>query len=115
MAKGDVILSFFCRGLFLLSLVISIIQRRFDLVPISTASLALTFIPSILERSIRVSLPASFQIILLVFIFNAQFLGEIIGYYDRFWWWDLLLHGWSGVLLGIVGFYSFISLMKPRR
>ncbi|MDC7124131.1 MAG: hypothetical protein PQJ46_01095 [Spirochaetales bacterium] len=102
--KGDVILAFILRGLFITSLIISIVRGRFDLIPISAVSFILTFIPSILERSIRVSLPASFQVVLLIFIFGAQFLGEIFDYYERFWWWDLLLHGWSGVLLGLVGF-----------
>lgn len=102
--KGDIILAFLLRGLFIASLIISIVRGRFDLIPISAVSFVLTFIPSILERSIRVSLPASFQVVLLIFLFGAQFLGEIFDYYERFWWWDLLLHGWSGVLLGLVGF-----------
>lgn len=74
------------------------------MVAVTIASFALTFIPSILERSIHVSLPPAFQIVLLIFIFGAQFLGEINNYYERFWWWDLVLHGWSGVLLGMIGF-----------
>lgn len=102
--KGDVIFAFFLRALFILSIVISIITRNYKLVPVAAASLGLTFIPSILERSVKVSLPASFQVVLLVFIFAAQFLGEIFNYYERFWWWDILLHGWSGVLLGTIGF-----------
>ena len=102
--KGDVILAFFLRALFITSLIMSLVRGRFDLVPISAVSFTLTFIPSILERSIRVSLPASFQVVLLIFLFGAQFLGEIFDYYERFWWWDLLLHGWSGVLLGLIGF-----------
>ncbi|MDC7227078.1 MAG: hypothetical protein PQJ61_09985 [Spirochaetales bacterium] len=104
LSKGDVILAFILRGLFLVSLVISIVTGRYDLIPISAVSFGLTFLPSILERSIKVSLPPSFQVMLLIFIFGAQFLGEILDYYERFWWWDLLLHGWSGVLLGTVGF-----------
>lgn len=102
--KGDVVLAFVLRGLFIISLVISLIRGSYHLIPIAAASLVLTFIPSFLERSIKVSLPASFQVVLLVFIFAAQFLGEIFNYYERFWWWDLLLHSWSGVLLGTIGF-----------
>ncbi|MDX1579126.1 MAG: hypothetical protein R3266_11610, partial [Gemmatimonadota bacterium] len=32
------------------------------------------------------------------------FLGEVRGYYLRFWWWDIALHTASGFLLGILGF-----------
>ena len=102
--KGDVILAFILRGLFAAALLYFLIIRNWNLVPVTAASLCLTFIPSILEKSIKVSLPISFQVVLLIFIFNAQFLGEIFDYYERFWWWDLLLHGWSGVLLGTIGF-----------
>ena len=102
--RGDIILAFVLRGLFLVSFTVSLVRHNYDITIVSAGSFALTFIPSIMERSIKVSLPASFQVVLLIFIFGAQFLGEIFDYYERFWWWDVLLHGWSGVLLGIVGF-----------
>lgn len=102
--KGDVLMAFILRFLFLVSLIISLSNRNFTLVSVAAVSFALTFIPSILERSIKVSLPPSFQIVLLIFIFEAMFLGEIFNYYEKFWWWDILLHSWSGVLLGTVGF-----------
>ena len=102
--KGDVIFAFFLRALFILSIVLSIIYGEYDLVPVAAASFGLTFLPVIMERSIKVSLPVSFQVVLLIFIFAAQFLGEIVNYYERYWWWDILLHSWSGVLLGTIGF-----------
>ncbi|MBI9102385.1 MAG: hypothetical protein JEY99_08230 [Spirochaetales bacterium] len=102
--KGDVAFAMGLRFLFILSFVISLVKGEWALVPVAVASFGLTFIPSILEKSIKVSLPASFQIVLLVFIFGAQFLGEIFDYYERFWWWDLVLHSWSGALLGTIGF-----------
>ncbi len=102
--RGDIVFAFFLRGLFILSIIDCLVNRKLDLIPVSGISLFLTFIPSILERSIKVSLPASFQIVLLIFIFNAQFLGELVNYYERYWWWDIMLHSWSGVLLGTIGF-----------
>ena len=102
--KGDIVLAFILRGLFLVSFVISLVRQNYDITVVAAGSFALTFIPSVMERSIKVSLPVSFQVVLLIFIFGAQFLGEIFDYYERFWWWDILLHGWSGVLLGTVGF-----------
>ncbi|MCA1733512.1 MAG: hypothetical protein LC732_07910, partial [Acidobacteria bacterium] len=30
--------------------------------------------------------------------------GNVRGFYERFWWWDLVLHAASGFLLGIFGF-----------
>ena len=34
----------------------------------------------------------------------SLFLGEVQGYYDRFWWWDIVLHIGSRFLLEILGF-----------
>ncbi len=102
--RGDVVFTYLLRLLFIVAFIISVVRGNWSLVAVSIASLALTFIPSILAHSIHVSLPASFQIVLLIFIFGAQFLGEIFDFYERFWWWDLVLHGWSGILLGTIGF-----------
>ena len=110
--KGDVIFAFFLRALFTFSIIYSLASGDYELVPVSAVSLLLTFLPSIFERSIKVSLPASFQVVLLIFIFAAQFLGEIYNYYERFWWWDILLHSWSGVLLGTIGFLLVYILNK---
>ena len=102
--RGDVIFAFVLRALFILSAVISLYYRNIELTAVAAVSLFLTFIPVLLEKSIKVSLPVSFQVVLLIFIFAAQFLGEIFNYYERYWWWDILLHSWSGVLLGTIGF-----------
>ncbi len=41
---------------------------------------------------------------MIIFVFASLFLGEIREFYTRFWWWDIALHSFSGILLGIVGF-----------
>ena len=45
----------------------------------------------------------------------AIFLGEVHGYYTRFWWWDLVLHSSSGFLLGIAGFVLVYVLNEEKR
>ncbi|MEX1237387.1 MAG: hypothetical protein WD994_03870, partial [Pseudomonadales bacterium] len=52
----------------------------------------------------RVFIPAEFELVAVAFIFASLFLGEIYGYYTRFWWWDIALHTTSGLLLGVIGF-----------
>lgn len=53
----------------------------------------------------NIVLPSNFQLITLVFIFMAQYLGEIKKFYQLFWWWDLLLHAISGVYAVIIALY----------
>ena len=70
----------------------------------TTAVLALTLLPLLIGRRFNVFVPPELEALALLFVFAALFLGEVRGYYVRFWWWDLVLHSVSGFLLGIVGF-----------
>jgi hypothetical protein len=54
--------------------------------------------------ALKIDVPAEIQIAVVVFVFATLFLGEVRGYYERFWWWDLALHTTAGLLLGIFGF-----------
>ena len=56
-----------------------------------------------LGRRLKVNIPPEFEAWSVVFIYASLFLGEVKGYYARFWWWDLLLHTGSGLLLGTLG------------
>lgn len=49
-------------------------------------------------------MPNRLEIIITLFIFAAQFLGEMHGFYDKIPWWDTMLHTTSGIILGLVGF-----------
>ena len=64
----------------------------------------MTYYPSILEKRYGVYLPARLEITITLFIFAAQVLGEMNGFYDKIPWWDTMLHTTSGVILGLVGF-----------
>jgi hypothetical protein len=66
--------------------------------------LALMFVPALLGLRFRMHIPSEFEVLALVFVYAALFLGEVRGYYHRYWWWDLALHTSSGLLLGILGF-----------
>jgi len=68
------------------------------------AIMTVTLFPGVLGRRFRVHIPAEFQLLAVVFVFAALFLGEIQSYYVRFWWWDIALHTSSGLLMGILGF-----------
>jgi len=66
--------------------------------------LAITFFPLLMAQRFRVFIPPEFEILAIIFVFASLFLGEVHGYYTRFWWWDLVLHTSSGLLMGILGF-----------
>lgn len=87
------------------------------------AIMLLTLSPELLGRRFRVQIPPEFQVLAVVFVFAALFLGEMQSYYERLWWWDVALHTSSGLLFGILGFLLVYVLngnehadlhMRPR-
>lgn len=74
------------------------------------AILAVALLPIVLRHRLPVRLPPEFQVMAIVFVFAALFLGEVRNYYDRIWWWDLALHASSGLLLGLLGLMMVYAL-----
>ncbi|HET6622812.1 MAG TPA: hypothetical protein VFG56_02660, partial [Candidatus Saccharimonadales bacterium] len=42
--------------------------------------------------------------VVVLFVLGALVAGEILGAYDKFWWWDDGLHTLAGAILGFIGF-----------
>lgn len=80
---------------------------------VTAAILALTLLPMLLGRRLNVFIPPELEAVTVLFAFASLFLGNVRGYYTRFPWWDLLLHGASGFLLGIFGFL-FVYILNEK-
>ncbi|MCM3544508.1 membrane-spanning protein [Priestia megaterium] len=52
--------------------------------------------------------PISLIVGYYIFLFSSLFLGSIEDFYNRFKWWDAVLHFYKGIFMGFVG----ISLYK---
>ena len=79
------------------------------------AIMGLTLAPLLLGHQLQVNIPAEFQILAVLFVFAALFLGNIRSYYESVWWWDIALHTSSGLLLGQVGFLLVYLLNASER
>lgn len=77
--------------------------------------MAVTFTPLMMARFFHIRIPLEFDTIAVIFIYMSLFLGEVQDFYQRFWWWDLVLHGSSGFLLGITGFLLVYVLNQNRK
>jgi uncharacterized membrane protein YjdF len=89
-------------------------QQWFNAV-IITGIILITLLPQLLARRFKVIIPAEFQLLTIGFVFASLFLGEVHGYYTRFWWWDIVLHTSSGFLLGIIGFLLVYVLNETEQ
>jgi uncharacterized membrane protein YjdF len=77
--------------------------------------MGVTLAPAVLGDRLPVDIPAEFQVLAVVFVFAALFLGEVRSWYERIWWWDIGLHTSSGLLLGLVGFLLVYVLNENAR
>jgi len=77
--------------------------------------LLLTFSPAIIERRLRVPLPVEFTLLTCLFLFASFVLGEVSNFYERIWWWDLVLHGTSALLMGFIGFLTVYVFHMTHR
>ncbi len=98
-----------------LGLLFSIYQGMWFNIFLISFLIILTLTPTILYRKYKFVIPHEIEIVAIVFIFASGYLGEVREYYEKFWWWDKILHTSSGILLGIVGFLIVYILNKIER
>ena len=75
---------------------IQVQERNFESVFLGILTLLLLLIPSFVQVTFRVEIPTLLESIVLLFIFAAEILGEISGFYVIFPFWDTMLHTLNG-------------------
>jgi hypothetical protein len=95
-------------------LVLLLVAREYPQAFFVTGIMAITLLPAI-SRRLSVEIPSEIELVAVLFIFATLFLGEVRDYYERFWWWDVILHTSSGLLLGMLGFMIVYVLNEDRQ
>lgn len=102
-----------------ISLLIAILgavwERAWMALFVSSISFLLSFLPLFIKRTYKINLPGEIQVIIVLFIYAALFLGMAREWYARFRWWDSMMHGFSGVALGFTGFMILYILHKSGK
>ena len=112
--RGVTVVYFALRLSVLAVLLAQIFNRNFENVFLCVLVLILFAMPSILERRLDIDLPDTLEIIILLFIYAAEILGEINAYYVTFPHWDTLLHTLNGFLCAAIGF-SLLDLLNRHK
>ena len=99
------------RLLVIVSLVLAVLRGDYESVFICSLVLGLFLVPAFVENSFGIELPSVLQIIILLFIFAAEMLGELQSYYLHYPYWDTMLHTLNGFLCAAVG-YSLVDLLN---
>ena len=76
--------------------------------------LIITFVPSYLNNRTRMIVPAALETAFVIFTFLAMYVGDLLNYYEKYWWWDSMLHSSSGFMLGLVGYLLFYSMNRNK-
>lgn len=87
---------------------------NFENVFLCVLTLILFLLPTIFEKSLQIDLPNALEIIILLFIFAAEILGEIRAFYTTFAYWDTMLHTLNGFLCAAIGF-SLVDMCNRHK
>ena len=109
--KSSFIVYFTLRLLVIIMLVLQLLNRNYENAFLCVLTLLLLVMPSLIQITFRVELPTTLEIIILVFIFAAEILGEISEFYLMFPFWDTVLHTLNGFLAAAIGF-SMVDLLN---
>ena len=99
----------------ILVLIAQFFKGNFENVFLCILTLVLFLVPTFIERKIHVDLPDTLEIIIMLFIFAAEILGEIQAYYITFPYWDTMLHTLNGFLCAAIGFALVDILNRSER
>lgn len=102
------------RLLVILVMVAQFFNGNFENVFLCVLTLILFLLPTIFEKSLQIDLPNALEIIILLFIFAAEILGEIRAFYTTFAYWDTMLHTLNGFLCAAIGF-SLVDMCNRHK
>ena len=95
--------------------VIAAILARWQLAFVTMATLLLSLAPVVISKWADIKVPDSFVVGVVLFTGGTLFLGEVFDFYERYWWWDVAMHGSSAVALGLTGFLLIFMMFQGDR
>ena len=113
--RAVMILYTFLRISVILVMLAQLFNRNFETVFLCRRALILFARPTMLERKLDIDLPNTLEVIILLFIYAAEILGEIGAYYVTFPHWDTVLHTINGFLCAAIGFSLLDILNRNSR
>ncbi len=88
---------------------------RLELAFVALATLGLSLAPVVVANWAQVHVPPTFIAVVVIFVAATLFLGEVFDFYERFWWWDIAMHGTSAVAFGLIGFVFVFMMFQGDR
>lgn len=102
--KGSFAVYIVLRTFVIIALIVSCIRGNYENAFVCVLSLILFLAPAFITANFGIEFPSTMEIIVFLFIFAAEILGEIQCYYIKFPYWDIMLHTLNGFLCAACGF-----------
>lgn len=82
----------------------------------SASIILVLFIPRIFQKIFKLKISDGMELIYVVFIILAQFLGSVVNLYNTVWWYDLFTHFLSGILTAVLSLVilNWFSMYKDK-
>lgn len=78
-------------------------------------AVGLSLVPSIVQRSYRVTLPFEIDLLFTLSLFLHTFMGEGLDFYQKLWWWDKSLHFFNTAVIALIAFVIVYTLHYSRK
>lgn len=111
--KSSVAVYFILRALVIICMVLEFLRGDLNNAFLCLLSLILFLVPFFVEKKFKIDLPNALEIIIMLFIFSAEILGEINNFYGSIPYWDTMLHTINGFIAAGVGF-ALIDLLNQN-
>lgn len=109
--RSSFIVYFVLRLLVIVTMVLQFLNGNYENFFLCILTLLLLIMPSLVQVTFRIEIPTVLEILILMFIFAAEILGEIREYYIMYPMWDTILHTINGFLAAAIGF-SMVDLLN---
>lgn len=110
-SRETLIAYFLLRILVIICMVAQAIHNNWNNVFLCALTLIMFTVPTLITNKLNIELPSFLEIMVYLFIFSAEILGEIQNFYGIFEHWDTMLHTLNGFLCAAVGF-SLIDIIN---
>ena len=93
----------------------AVYKGRYLFAAATGVAIILSLLPSIVEKSYRVTLPFELDLLITMMIFLHTFFGEWLKFYDRIWLWDKILHIYGTGVIAMLAFMIVYTLHYTKK
>lgn len=113
-SKKTIRVYFILRFLVIICMIAQGMKGNWENVLLCVLTLLLFTLPTLISEKFKIELPSTLEIIVYMFIFAAEILGEISNFYGLIKEWDSMLHTINGFICAAIGF-SLIDILNRNK